>query len=255
MKKIVALFAVLLLSISSYAFVGVGLHGGVDLLTIDDLNMPAFSLNVGDVEYNYSVSREGFSNPVAFGGQVYLDLPIIPIGFEGDFDMAYAKYKWTADDHITGLNGIGDIPIEIPGYKSTNGKFSEEFTYMRMSAEVTAKYYVFSLPPVVNIMSFYIGGGVGLHFISPLVSDKVFVNELKKQTAPSAGESISIDLEELVKKNTVFGGHFVAGIKVKPPVIPIAINVDYKYTMTGENDYKDKTNKFSTIKAGLSLYF
>jgi hypothetical protein len=51
------------------------------------------------------------------------------------------------------------------------------------------------------------------------------------------------------------GYHIVTGARIKFPVLPIAFNVDYKWTWTGENDYGDDTNNFGMIKGSASIYF
>lgn len=250
MKKLIIALAMLLAIANSYALVGFGGHFGYDLMDIS-AEESSFKIPVGSNEYSYSVTRDAITNPMCAGVQVYLDMPILPIGFEAGFSGAWAKYKWSAPDKMT--FGSSSINITIPGgYTPTNGSYSEEFDYVRLTGDVTAKYYFLGLPPVVKIVDFYVGGGVGIYAISPLVSEKLFVEELKN--LPAGSTSGDVDVEELVKKNTTFGGHIVAGAKIKPPVIPLSINVDYKYNFTPENDYKDKTNKFSTIKASLNFY-
>jgi len=252
MKKLIIALAMLLAIANSYALVGFGGHFGYDLLDIGGVERK-FELSVADHGYEYSIKRDAIKNPMCAGVQLYLDMPILPIGFEAGFSAAWAEYAWTADSDLTPIGSAPAVAIEIPGVdKDANGKYSEKTYYGRMSTDVTAKYYFLGLPPVVNIVNFYVGGGAGLYFITPLVSEEVFIQELSKN-APVAG-SAKVDVVELVKKNTVFGGHIVAGAKIKPPVIPLSINLDYKYNFTPENDYKDKTNKFSTIKASLNFY-
>jgi len=251
MKKLLFAISILMLSINSFALVGISVHGGIDMISIDEFNGEIANIKIGDKEYSLgNLMREEIKNPVAFGAQLYFDLPIVPIGIETGFSASYAKYKWTASNSLTGPDG--PIDLDLPGINSSNGTYSEEFTFLRMSADATLKWYFLNLPPVINVASFYIGGGAGMHFITPIVSEELFREELKNQNVTSG---LKVDAEELAKSQTVFGGHFVAGVRIKPPVIPIAINVDYKHTFTAENDYGDNTNKFGTLKAGLSLYF
>ena len=255
MKKLVLTFLMLVLASSSFAFVGIGVHGGMDLFEIEKYE------NTFDIapDFTYNIYREAIAQPYNFGGQVYLDLPIFPIGFEGGFDFAGQEYKWIADDHITytGSNtALGDIALDLPNIDSENGEYSESFYYVRMTADVTFKYYFLNLPPVVNIASFYVGGGAGMYFVTPLVSEQLFTDELNKAmdfTVPHTG-SQELDIEELVLKNTSFGGHAVIGVKIKPPVIPISINIDYKHHFMPKNDYDDEGNVFGSIKASINLY-
>jgi len=253
MKKLVVIVLMLLVASSSFAFVGIGVHGGMDLFEIEKYEN-TFEIAPG---FEYSVYRESIAQPYNFGGQVYLDLPIFPIGFEGGFDFAAQEYKWVADDHITSTNPLFDnIALELPGYESQDGEYSENFIYVRMTADVTFKYYFLNLPPVVNIASFYIGGGAGAYFVTPLVSEELFTRELNDaidfENPPTGSQEM--DIEELVLKNTSFGGHAVIGVKIKPPVVPVSINVDYKYHFMPENDYKDAGNQFGSLKVSLNLY-
>lgn len=251
MKKLFMALALLVTMAGSNAMgFGIGGHFGYDLIDIGELNSE-FKIPVGSNQYSYSVTRDGIKNPMCAGVQLYLDLPILPIGIEAGFSGAWAKYKWSAPDKLK--FGNETIAISIPGYTAADSMYSEEFSYGRATIDVTAKYYFLGLPPVVNIVNFYVGGGVGMYFITPLVSENVFIEELKKNV-PTVGEPAKVDVEKLVKSNTVFGGHFVVGAQIKPPVIPLSINIDYKYNITPENDYKDETNKFSTIKASLNFY-
>ena len=255
MKKLILTMLMLVLASSSFAFVGIGVHGGMDLFEIEKYE------NTFEIapDFTYNIYREAIAQPYNFGGQVYLDLPVFPIGFEAGFDFAAQEYKWVADDHLTygGTNPLfDDIDLNFPGYESQDGEYSENFIYVRMTADVTFKYYFLNLPPVVNIASFYIGGGAGMYFVTPLVSEELFTKELNDAidfTAPPSDPQ-EMDLEELVLKNTSFGGHAVIGVKIKPPVIPISINIDYKHHFMPQNDYKDAGNVFGSIKASLSLY-
>ncbi|MBN1969986.1 MAG: outer membrane beta-barrel protein [Candidatus Delongbacteria bacterium] len=242
MKKILIIASVLMLAIESFAFIGFGVQGGMDLIKVD-----AFKKDFDILEgVTYSLERDEISNPIEFGVHGQLDLPVIPIGIELGFSMAMADYKWKAPATINGL------PLEIPGYDSKDGYYSEEFTYMRASIDATLKYYLIEFPPALNTLGVYLAGGVGINFITPLVSEEVFLQEMSDIS--EGATSAEIDLEELTKSSTVFGGSFGAGVRIKVPVAPISFNIDYRYVITPENDYKDETNKFSTIKGSLNFY-
>ena len=257
MKKLVITFMMLVLASTSFAFVGIGVHGGMDLFEIEEINKTfQFDDGLGLGGYfEYEITREAISQPINFGGQVYLDLPVFPIGFEGGFDFAGQEYKWTAGNEIT-HESLPNIPIEIPNVDQEDGRYSETFFYVRMTADVTFKYYFLNLPPVVNIASFYVGGGMGMYFVTPLVSENLFTDELMGDIDFSnpPSETDELDLEELVLNNTSFGGHAVIGVKIKPPVVPISINIDYKHHFMPKNDYEDEGNVFGSIKASLNLY-
>ena len=95
-----------------------------------------------------------------------------------------------------------------------------------------------------------------MYFVTPLVSEELFKQELLNDidyTAPPASTE-ELDIKELVLENTSFGGHAVVGVKIKLPVVPISLNIDYKHHFIPQNDYKDEGNVFGAIKASLNLY-
>ncbi|MCK5760130.1 MAG: hypothetical protein KAH33_02470 [Candidatus Delongbacteria bacterium] len=250
------LVIMMITTIKAFGIFGFGIHAGVDNTSVDKLNIQAFEFSVAGDTYSYSLTRDEISNPFVFGGQVYLDIPLVPIGFEADFEASWAEYKWTAPANLTGLGTATDIPLEFTGYDAGATGYSEDFSFGRFSTDFTAKWYVFGFPPVVKIFSFYVGGGAGFHFITPLVSEDLIIDELtKKYNSSGFTGSSELDIEELVKSSVSMGYHIVTGARIKFPVLPVAFNVDYKYTWTEENDYGDPTNNFGMFKGSVSLYF
>ena len=250
MKKFLVL-TMMIATIKAFGIFGFGIHAGVDNTSVDAFT-DSLHFNIANNPYSYHLTRSEISNPFVFGGQVYLDVPLVPIGFEADFEGSWASYKWTAPAYLTGLS-TPNIDLDFTGYDAGASGYSEEFSFGRFSTDFTAKWYVFGFPPVVKIFSFYVGGGAGFHFITPLVSENLIVAELQKQT--SIPTSTEVDIEELVKSNVSIGYHIVTGARIKFPVLPIAFNVDYKWTWTEENDYGDTTNNFGMIKGSASIYF
>lgn len=246
------LVIMMITTIKAFGIFGFGIHAGVDNTSVDKYNK-SFRFDIVGNEYSYSITRDEISNPFVFGGQVYLDIPLVPIGFEAGFEAAWATYKWTAPAVLTDEVGTTDIPLEFIGYDAGASGYSEEFTFGRFSTDFTAKWYVFGFPPVVKIFSFYLGAGAGFHFITPLVSEDLIIAELTKNT--TIPTNAPLDIEELVKSNVSIGYHVVTGARIKFPVLPIAFNVDYKWTWTDENDYGDPTNNFGMIKGSASIYF
>ena len=247
------LVIMMITTIKAFGIFGFGVHAGVDNTSVDKFSAP-FDFSIAGNAYSYEITRDEVSNPFVFGGQIYLDVPLAPIGFEANFEASWASYRWTAPDLITDESGAGNhIPLEFIGYDAGASGYSEEFTFGRFSTDLTAKWYVFSFPPVVSIFSFYVGGGAGFHFITPLVSKDLIIAELQKET--SIPTSTEVDIEELVKSNVSIGYHIVTGARIKFPVLPLAFNIDYKWTWADENDYGDPTNNFGMIKGSASIYF
>ncbi|HXK49752.1 MAG TPA: hypothetical protein PKW56_04740 [Clostridiales bacterium] len=245
MKKII-IASISAMIWQAYAIFGIGGHIGVDNTSVSSQNLTLLSIN--GLDYNYTLAREEFKNPLCFGAQLYLDIPVVPIGFELGFEGAWATYSWKGSDTI------GGYQIEIPGYTAENSEFNEEFDFAKIGVDITAKWYIFSLPPVVKTVKFYVGGGTGFYFITPIVTDKMIIAELEKRYTGTINSSPTLDIDEYIEKVTVMGFHFVTGAQIKFPVIPLSFNVDYKYVSTPENDYSDETNKFSVIKGSINFY-
>ncbi len=257
MKKII-IASVFAMIWQAYAIFGVGGHIGVDNTSVDSETITAFSVNMAGVDYTYGLSREEIKNPLALGAQLYLDIPVVPIGFELGFEGAWATYSWKGDNVLTAPAGYTDFPLQFVGYDYPAEAYDEEFDFAKIGVDITAKWYIFSLPPVVKTVKFYVGGGTGFYFITPVVSPELIKSELEKKYADypgmTPGTEIAFDVDEYIEKVTVMGFHFVTGAQIKFPMIPLSFNVDYKYVSTPENDYGDETNKFSVIKGSINFY-
>ncbi|HQO08483.1 MAG TPA: hypothetical protein PLK90_00630 [Clostridiales bacterium] len=254
MKKII-IASILTLIYQAYALFGIGGHIGIDDTNVSGKTVDAYSITMSGYDYSYSLSRDGIKAPLTFGAQMYFDIPIIPIGFEADFEGVWASYSWKGANKLTGPGG-NDIELRFTGYDYPVSEYKEEFDFVKLGVDVTGKWYIFSLPPVVNTFKFYVGGGVGFYFITPIVTEKLIKTELEKNYADHlpSNDQISFDVDEYIEKVSVFGYHAVAGVQLKIPALPVAFNVDYKYVSTPENDYGDATNEFSIIKGSLSFY-
>ena len=252
MKKFLVL-TMMIATIKAFGIFGFGIHAGVDQVNVPEKSIPAFSFDIAGNSYSYEITRSEISNPFVFGGQLYFDLPLVPIGFEADFEGSWASYNLTAPAELTDNVGTNNIPLSFAGYDvGATGYEDEEMSFGRISADLSVKWYVFGFPPVVKIFSFYVGGGTGFHFITPLVSKEFIMIELQKETTIPTSPT-EVDIEDLAE--FTMGYHILTGFRIKPPVIPIAFNIDYKYTRTKKNDYGDDTNNFGLIKGSLSIYF
>lgn len=250
MKKLVVVLLLVTVIVQLFGIFGFGANIGTDLLNIPEFN-EGFDFEMSGMEVGYSVKRGAISNPVSVGVQAYFDLPIIPIGFEIGANAAAQEYSWSAPNYLT--SAFGNIPLEL-GIDAEDGEYNKSFIFGRLSADASAKYYFFKLPMV----KLYVGGGAGLHFITPLVSQELFIQNLENEVLSSTDPTSSnpeIDIKELVLENTAFGGHFITGLRFKPWIFPLSVNLDYKHTFTPINDYEDATNIFGNIRASLNLYF
>ncbi|MFA6653469.1 MAG: hypothetical protein WCS93_03950, partial [Candidatus Delongbacteria bacterium] len=211
MKKIIiaSIFTVIY---QAYALFGIGGHIGVDNTSVDSESITAFSVTMAGVDYSYGLSRDEIKNPLALGAQLYLDIPVLPIGFELGFEGAWASYSWKGSNVLTAPAGYTDVPLQFTGYDYPASEYDEEFDFAKIGVDITAKWYVFSLPPVVKTVKFYVGGGAGFYFITPVVSEELIRSELEKRYEVSTpGSEIAFDVDEYIEKVTVMGFHFVTG--------------------------------------------
>ena len=228
-----------LMPMPAHAIFGFGVHGGMDMTSIDekdfgysDFSQSAQELGVtlasGSVWNQVSLRREAVSNPILFGGHVYVDaLPFIDI--EVSVDVALKKYVVTYD----------------PGGGILSSAYEREEVYFgRIGAYATVRRNLIELP----MFAFYVGGGLGLHFVSPVAGPDLIVNAYGSDD-PTLTKP---DIEDLVKRDTKLGWHGLMGVRFKPVLLPFAFRVEAKYTATGQTDFDKPSNIFS-LYAGVSF--
>ena len=205
--------AVFLIVSPAAAIMGIGIHGGVDNITVDSFDN-SFTLDDGT---SVSLKREEISSPVMFGADLTVDaLPFIDLQLSAD--ACFQKYNIT---YVT--------PIRTQ---------EEEATFGRVGIYATIKKNIISFPPVINTLALYTGAGLGIHLISPVMGKDLIQKELK-----SFNDILKPD--DIVDKLSRIGGHVLVGTKFKPPVIPFKINLDAKYTFVGKGDYEEPDNFLS----------
>lgn len=232
MKKHIVLVVLSLLFVaapgSAFALFGIGVHGGSDMYSVD-ADSVSFTLRYGA---GASLEREEIGRPIAFGGHFYVDvLPIIDL--EISADVAVQRYHITYKRKT--LAGILD------------DEKSEDATFGRIGVYATIRRDLFTFPPITHTVALYGGAGAGLHLITPVISKAFLVDNIK-----SPGDKL--DVEKIIEKATRMGGHVLAGVRIKPPLIPIALGVEAKYTLMSKGDYEEPS-VFPTVYGKLSLDF
>ena len=234
MKRRIAFVVLSLLFVapgSALAVFGFGAHGGLDMYSVDAAST-VFTLDYGA---EASLVREEIGQPIAFGGHFYVDLlPVIDL--EISVDVAIQKYHITYQRRV-----LGGALDEFDDEKS------EDATFGRIGVYATIRRDLVTFPPIIHTVSLYAGAGVGLHLITPVMCEAFLVENIK---APED----QLDVEDIIEKATRMGGHVLAGVRIKPPMMPIALSVEAKYTMMSEGDYEEP-NVFPTVYGKLSLDF
>ena len=231
MKRRIAFVVLSLLFVapgSALAVFGFGAHGGLDMYSVD-ADSAVFTLGYGA---EASLVREEIGQPIAFGGHFYVDLlPVVDL--EISVDVAVQKYHITYQRKT--LLGILD------------DEKSEDATFGRIGVYATIRRDLVTFPPITHTVALYAGAGVGLHLITPVMCEAFLVDNIKSPED-------QLDVEDIIEKATRMGGHVLAGVRIKPPMIPIALGVEAKYTMMSEGDYEEP-NVFPTVYGKLSLDF
>ena len=221
MKKILLVLglagAMLIPTQQAQAIIGFGLNAGQDSYTVtgklyDNLfGIPAISLE-----------RSDFEKPIGIGGYLFIDfIPIIDI--DVGFDLYGQKYTITYVNDIT-----GDLE-------------PQDFAWLRTVGYISLQKAILKLP----VLKVYAGGGLNFNASLPIVDKDFIVDFLGDENTP-----LSIDdLLDASESNNGF--HIEVGARLKPPLIPFALNVKFRQTFV-EGIVPEKKS-FSTISAGFGF--
>ena len=231
----------LLFSAPAHAIFGFGVHAGKDFVSIgnndgfgdSDFQNAARSLGYQGLDVskwtNVTLIRDQIASPWLIGGHFYIDaLPFFDI--EASVDAALRKY--------TATYKVGNNVID-----------SREVYFGRLSAYATIRRDLIKFPPVVPIAALYLGGGLGYHLVAPVAGPKLVVDAIGTGSINS-----SPNFEDKVKREGSFGYHGLVGVRLKPPIIPLAFRLEGKYTVTGIDTFERPGGIFSAY-VGTSLDF
>ncbi len=173
-----------------------------------------------------SIKQGSVSGLNGFGLKLWIDaLPFVDIEAGSNFQYGLYDVGILTPSTQTDLKFDLGVPIlNKPGFA-------------RIMSDVTILYPFLKLPPVVDIVKFYAGAGV-THVLATEVLNASFAKKaVAKATASDASAANSSDkvaaiLTKAIKDEGLKSGigfHLEVGAKAKPPVVPIAIFVDFKY--------------------------
>ena len=255
MKKI--LFAAIFASTQAFAIVGVGVHYVTNTGTLKgetEKNVATAPLGLGHID----LKRHDASVLQGLGFKLWVDvLPFIDV--EGTFNMAATKYK-TSLEIVPPIGDKTEIPLEYKPGTPYNMVFGEAVNplYGLFSGDLSITY-PFDILPIIRP---YAGVGVSYMASIPIIN-KAFVKDmepaleaaLENKDDPKNASIIGKELSEALKKsdfNTGFGGHLIAGVRAKVPLIPIAAYVNTKYYF-GDPDKKFKQGATFELGGGFAL--
>ncbi len=202
------------------AFIGFGARVG-----FDDTSFDAYETDFGLGSGTATVVREEIERPLILGGTVGTGLlPLVD--FELAAEVAFSKYRFA--------------------YTTDAGQAtSDDVYYTRASVLATLKRNLVSFPPVTPVMSVYLGGGVGLHYVTPLVGEDLVLDKLSTPTE----ELVPDDVIEYQLKP---GAHGLVGVRLKPPVLPFSVSAEARYIVKSKGDFEEPGSHMS-VYVGAAL--
>jgi hypothetical protein len=247
MKKIlfaatIALFA----STQAFAIAGVGAHY---IMNTGSLKASSGNIDVSGLEIK--VDQKKSDGLQGLGFKLWIDLlPFIDI--EGTFNIAAARYQTVLIfpqpiDKTISLN----YPIEAP-YSMLFDDASPIYGIATGDVSIT---YPFDVLPIIRP---YIGAGLS-YFVSTPVVNKAFVERVAKavgltdlEATDKIGDAV-IDALKNSDYESGMGGHIIAGVRIKAPIIPIAIYTNGKYYFGGNTDSKFSQGFVLEVGGGFAL--
>lgn len=235
--KLASAFA-LLASTQAFAIIGVGAHY---ITNLGSLKGATETLDGG-----ITLEREKASTLQGLGFKLWIDLlPIIDI--EGTFNIAAARYNTT----LIMPNG-NKIPLtyspDAP-YSMIFDKASPIYGLVTGDLSVT---YPFDLLPIITP---YLGAGVSYMASIPLV-DKKLVGNMLDNFDPNNPNEMGEEISKALKDSdyeTGIAGHLIGGVRLKLPIIPIAVYANAKYYFGGNTSSKFTQGPTFEVGGGFAL--
>ncbi len=235
-KNIIAVFVVVAISISSaFGFIGIGLYGLQDMVTVEGHQSDKVE---GIVKV--LMDRQGFENPYGLGGYIYLDfIPFIDL--EADVQATFSKYTFNFKNYTSSvlLVETGDV----------------DFAHARISGFFTVRKKLAGLSlPVLGGVKLHAGGGLNFHKSVPFASINMMEDLLGDDLfdafdASSMGDKIIDYIKENAETNTGFHAQIGAQIKI----LTLDTFIYYRYVIS--KDLYPDTNGFGTINMRIGLGF
>lgn len=230
MKKfLLVAAATLAIQTPVHALFGIGVSGGLNTTsigsaeqTISGADVPAY---FGGTGHDLTIAREKVSNLTQLGVKAWLEIPLLPIEFEAGTNLAWGSYKAALF-----YDGTTEIPVDVKSPLAL-GEDKGSTPYVSLLTDVTIRYPLIQIPPVLNTLKIYVGAGA-THVLATRVIDK---KDIQKTFGSASGSfdplqpeaSKSVVEDDLLQ--STFGGHLSVGAQVKVPVLPIAFFVDGKW--------------------------
>lgn len=290
-----ALLLTVALTTSSFALAGIGFHWGNDFtlnmketkqewLDIEDLSLDTTSLGLGALPSGLTaltgkqlpiyLSRTDWERSLLNGGvKAYIDFIPFLDAIEVSTNFGLWQYNGSVvyPKSLT-LNSINYTAATTPDelFAATYDTIAinykkwglDKTPYMKLQLDLTVRKFILKLPPVVNILNLYGGGGFSINFATPILSKSLVEKVIAKKLAnPRTLTALGTDLfsnDDIVTEIRTqlvtphYGCHIDAGVMMKIPLIPIGLYVDGKFLIPF--DSMDNLGGYGLlVNSGISL--
>ncbi len=198
-----------------------------------------------------SIVVDKVSGLQGFGLKFWIDaLPFVDI--EASSNVQFGQY---------------DVNLILPDNSSIPLKYDMNIPlapskpiFARIVNDVSIVYPFLKFPPVISIARLYVGGGL-TYGLSTQVLDSSFARKALKDAnlnSNSSQDQLSSALTKAITKEGLkqgIGFHLMAGVRVKPPVIPLAIFANIKYHFLGAATPSSADANSLTYELGGGLAF
>ncbi|GHV11721.1 hypothetical protein AGMMS49938_02930 [Fibrobacterales bacterium] len=259
MRKILVSAAVALFATTqAFAIAGIGAHfvmntGSLKADKGEVLPIP----NLGAI----TLEQQKADGLKGLGFKAWVD--IIPfVDVELTANIVGARYATVLQVPTLNENGEivnKDFPMEVDLGLPFFGKATPLFSASNFDLSVT---YPFDFLPIIRP---YIGGGFSYIITTPIMNKKFVSKFLEREDVQGAflGDPADIDADKigtalakaLEDERFTFGAgaHAIAGIRIKPPIIPIAIYANGKYYFGGNVDSQFSNGFVLEVGGGFAL--
>jgi hypothetical protein len=164
------------------------------------------------------------------GLKVWIDsLPFVDI--EAGSNLQFGFYDLTV---VQGTNKVEvKAPLDVPMVDEKPG-------FARIASDLSVLYPFLKLPPVIPVAKVYAGAGITHVLATEVLNASLAKKAVDKAVAagrtPDTPAEVAQELVNVLKDEGLSSGvgfHLMAGVKVKPPIIPIAAFANIKYHFLG----------------------
>ena len=277
MRKILfaATFA-LFASTQAFAIFGVGAHYIMNTGSLKgDNGLIPLPLGNADPQIqelmkdaNITVNQKSASGLQGIGFKAWIDIiPVVDI--EGTLNVAATRYNTSLN--IPSLTETGDII-----YNEINLVYTPDAPYSMIFGEASPLFGVVNgdisvtYPFDLKILRPYVGVGFSYFASIPVVNadfaKKMIDKDLLAVLIPADPTDPNVDPDAAAKiqkalikalenesYTTGMGGHIIAGLRIKPPIIPLAVYANGKYYIGGNTNKQFSQGLVLEVGGGFAL--